>query len=81
MERSEVYELIDGERSYQKRLARNTEKDMRPLEQLVIIEQIIADAKKKFYSEPGPFDMAYMRKIGGVAVRCMEEHGAPEREC
>jgi hypothetical protein len=79
MERAQVYNLIDGERDYQKRLRRNTEKNMSPLEQLSLIEVIVADMKRKFYSESGPADMGFMRKIAGVAVRAMEEHGAPAR--
>lgn len=77
--RADVYQAIDTEREYQNNLERNTVRDQRPLEQLALIEVAIADMKREWYALPGQPRMDYMRKIAGVAVRCMEEHGAPHR--
>lgn len=78
--RIDVFRAIDSEREYQEQLTRNTENDQRPLEQLAIVEELCRRAKAAWYDNPGPFDMNYVRKIAGVAVRCMEQHGAPSRE-
>lgn len=77
--REEVYRAIDTERNYQESLARNTTTDQRPLEQVALIEEVIRQAKQDWYNNPGAFDMNYMRKIAGIAVRCMEQHGAIRR--
>jgi hypothetical protein len=77
--RIDVFRAIDTERDYQESLTRNTENDQRPLEQLAIIEELCRRAKADWYDKPGPVDMNYVRKIAGVAVRCMEQHGAPTR--
>lgn len=78
--RAEVYVAIDTERNYQESLERNVIKDIRPLEHIAIIEEIIAQLKKDYYHKPGPVDLNYIRKIGATAVRIMEEHGAPKRQ-
>jgi hypothetical protein len=77
--RGDVYVAINSEREYQEQLSRNDVTDQRPLEQLALIEHVILEAKAKWYTEPGLFDMNYMRKIAAIAVRCMEQHGAPLR--
>jgi hypothetical protein len=77
--RQEVYEAIDSERNYQESLVRNDVTDQRPLEQLALIEHVIAKLKADWYNNPGQADMNYFRKIAGIAVRCMEQHGAPTR--
>lgn len=77
--RQEVYDLIDGERDYQEALPRNTVRDQRPLEQMAHIEHLLGEMRADFYNKPGPVSMDYVRKIAAVAVRCMEEHGAPPR--
>ena len=77
--RQEVYAAIDSERDYQESLVRNDVTDQRPLEQLALIEHVIAKIKADWYNNPGFADMNYFRKIAGIAVRCMEQHGAPKR--
>lgn len=79
MERKDVYKLIDSERSYQDSLPRNTEKFQEPLEHLTIIRRIVRDMEDSWYDNPGKANMTFMRKIAGVAVRAMEQHGAPSR--
>jgi hypothetical protein len=78
--RQEVYAAVDSERAYQDQLARNTEQHQSPLEFIAVIEHIIHDMKEKYYDKPGAADINFMRKIAGVAVRAMEDHGAPRRE-
>ena len=77
--REAVYSAIDSERDYQEQLARNDVVDQRPLEQLALVEHVIIQAKADWYNKPGSFDMNYFRKIAGIAVRAMEQHGAPYR--
>lgn len=77
--RETVYAAIDTERAYQNRLERNTVQKQRPMEQLALIRRICRDMEDHWYDQPGQPPMDYMRKIAAVAVRAMEEHGAPER--
>ncbi len=79
MTREEVYRLIDGEREYQNSLVRNEVKDQRPMEQLALIRYLCSQLDSEWYNKPGHPSMAFFRQIAGVAVRCMEEHGAPAR--
>jgi hypothetical protein len=78
--RAEVYAAIDSERAYQETLARNDVTDQRPLEQLALIRQVLAEIDHDWYYNPGQVDMDKVRKIAGIAVRCMAQHGAPGRE-
>lgn len=78
--RQEVYAAIDSERNYQDQLPRNDMKEQAQLEQLTIIKRIVRDIEDWFYEQPGLPPMDFMRKIAAVAVRSMEQHGAPKRE-
>lgn len=78
-ERADAFAAIDSERAYQDSLERNTEKVQAPLEHLTIIKRIVRDMEDAWYDLPGKADMNYMRKIAAVAVRAMEQHGAPLR--
>lgn len=77
--RAVVYTAIDSERNYQESLVRNDSTDQRPLEQLALIRHILTEIDADWYMNPGPVDMGKIRKIAGIAVRCMEQHGAPAR--
>jgi len=77
--RAEVYAAIDSERAYQDTLVRNDVLDQSPMEQLALIEYICAQMKADWYNNPGYPKLDYVRKIAGIAVRCMEMHGAPQR--
>lgn len=79
LNRKYIYESIDSERKYQDNLDRNVIKNQTPLEHLSIIRKITRDMEDWFYNNPGQPPMDYMRKIAAVAVKCMEEHGAPFR--
>lgn len=77
--REEVYVAIDSERDYQETLPRNDVKKQTPMEHLAIIRRICRDLEDAWYDTAGQPPLDYMRKIAGVAVRCMEQHGAPLR--
>jgi hypothetical protein len=75
----QVVEVVREERQYQDNLARNEIKVQKPLEQLVIIEELIHRMKADWYDNPGEADMNYMRKICATAFRSLQENGAPRR--
>jgi hypothetical protein len=77
--REAAYAAIDSERDYQDHLERNAIKVQRPMEQLALIRKIVRDAEDHWYAQPGQVPMDFARKIGGVATRMLEEHGAPLR--
>jgi hypothetical protein len=75
----EVVEVVRDERAYQTGLERNEVKVQKPLEQLAIIEVLIARLKDDWYDRPGEVDLNYVRKIAATAFRILEENGAPRR--
>lgn len=87
MKRSEVYSLIDGERNYQDKQwpvgAYDGAVSATPEGFLLVIEKLLGDARTAWVTTPLPKDkvqaMNFIRKIGGTAVRAMEQHGAPAR--
>jgi len=93
IERARVYEVIDGEREYQDRVWRENNPSSpetaldgtaRPLsigEDILLIEEYIAKARALWSCEKRPElgALNILRKIAGIAVRCMETHGAPPR--
>jgi hypothetical protein len=78
--RAEVYAAIDSEREYQKNLARNDVKDQTQMEHLALIRKVVRDIEDHWYNVAGFPPLDYMRKIAGIAVRCMEQYGAPLRK-
>lgn len=86
--REEVYHAIDTERAYQQAQRGNSkphdEHRDRPLstgECLYCIEELLDQARKAWYRPDGRDDaLGIVRKIAGVAVQCMENHGAFARE-
>jgi hypothetical protein len=87
MERTEVYKLIDGERDYQDSLAtlRNwSEADRNPAQSvgdfLTLMDVYLHKAQVAYADNPGDTAaLDVVRKMAGIAVYCMEEHGAPPR--
>ena len=89
MKRSEVYALIDGERDYQDKqwpveaYGKAPGVSASPEGFLLVIEKLLSDARTAWVTTPLPKDsveaMNFIRKIGGTAVRAMEQHGAPAR--
>lgn len=87
MERSEVYKRIDGERDYQdrkwspRREANGIpDEEKPPIEWITYIEWHLNEAKKAVYELEDEEVLAQVRKIAGLAVRCIELHGCPERK-
>lgn len=87
MTRKEVYNLIDGERAYQDSLwnpsTTPTGGKHSPTEWLVYIQTYAQKAlivgTEESDTTARPKQLATLRKIAGMAVACMEEHGAPAR--
>lgn len=90
--REKVYEAIDSERAYQKSVWFDTvdigiggsARVDNPLsigEFILLIEEYTAQARGHFAKEAKPEMNALntIRKIAGLAVNCMEQHGAPMR--
>jgi hypothetical protein len=78
MERSRVYELIDGERAHQDRRWPGHAHSV--TEYLVYIRDYVEDALHRVTHESGENGIKpNVRKIAALAVACMEEHGAPTR--
>ena len=81
-DRAEVYKAIDGERDYQDSLKgiRSDGTKRSVGDYLIMMDHYLNHGKEFFAVNPG-FKMVLpdIRKIAAIAVRCMEEHGAPER--
>ena len=85
--REEVYRAIDTEREYQTKMwgvedADTTNRPHSIGEQILLIEEYAARARYEWAITKAPEVMALhtIRKIAGIAVNCMEHHGAPLRE-
>ena len=84
--RTDVYAAIDSERAYQDNLWPDGEgagsNKMSIGEFLLLAEEYIAKARAAWVVEKRPEINALniMRKVAGIAVNCMEQHGAPRRE-
>ena len=80
--REEVYAAIDSERDYQNDLSdlRTDGRDKSVGEYITMMQHYQAEMVSDWTRHPGD-DMALevMRKIAGIAVRCMEEHGVALR--
>jgi len=80
--RTEVYNAIDSERHYQDNLptTRTDGSDKTVGDYLTMIESYRRRANDAWTDNPGTVEALHViRKIAGIAVRCMEEHGAPHR--
>lgn len=84
--RAEVFSAIDGERAYQDAGQGNARRhegrpEMNPGECILCIEHLVHEARKAWYKpDGGTACLPHIRKLAAVAVQCMENHGAPERE-
>ena len=84
MTRREVYDLIDGERIYQDSLLRPggvRSTGPQPAScYLLLLKEYLDRAVTAWADNHGDVRaLDVVRKIAGIAVRCMEEHGAPPR--
>ena len=83
--RFEVFVAIDSERDYQDSLGsdRRVARVMVLGEELVLLKEYIDRAFKNWTDTPGVNPLITLndfRKIAAIAVRAMENHGAPRRE-
>lgn len=78
-ERSEVYRVINGERSYQN--AKWPGGDSHSVgEHLIMLRTYLREAEENWTRHSGDAKaLESIRKIAGIAVRCMENHGAIPR--
>jgi len=83
--RSAVYHALDTERDYQDAQRGNAKRHegqppMTPGEYILCMEKCLTDARNTWYSpDGGKACLDHVRKVGALAVACMELHGAPER--
>jgi hypothetical protein len=84
--RDKVYEAIDSERNYQDKFVlpeRQYYQTHTLGEFILMLNQYSAQAMSKWTHhsdiEP-PESLEEVRKIAAIAVRCMEQHGAPNRK-
>ena len=83
--RKEVYSAIDSERNYQDRLWSTDDGFSNPLsigEFLVLLEVYLRKAQSEWTTESKPEinSLNTVRKLAGISVNCLEQHGAPKRE-
>lgn len=83
-DRKKVYEAIDGERVYQDGQVQvnNWNHPKRVGEYLTILRILLTEAETRWYRESDAQPtktLDSIRKIGGVAVACMEENGIVNR--
>lgn len=82
MLREDVYKLIDGERDYQDNLGSDrTDGVFRTVgDYITMLQYYQTQLIEQWTINPGCEQaLNVMRKIAGIAVHCMEDHGAPKR--
>ena len=85
--RAEVYAAIDGEREYQDLMGEANgwgegagASNHSVGDFIVLMDEYLARAKKAYADSTGNMpSLDVIRKVAGIAVNCLEKHGAPER--
>ena len=80
--RQEVYKVIDAERDYQDSLSsdRTDGRDHHSGDFIVMMNYYINKLNEAWTINAGDTEaLKVMRKIAGIAVHCMEKHGAINR--
>ena len=80
--RDDVYAVINGERDYQDSLGpdRSDGVPRSVGDYLTMLTTYLRKAQDAWTNNPGDGPALHeIRKIGGIAVHCMEDHGAPWR--
>ncbi len=81
--REEVFKAIDSERDYQNKVwPRGQEPEFSTGEEILLIEEYARRAREAWTGEKQGAEFETLnaiRKVAGIAVRCMEKHGAPQR--
>lgn len=83
MKRSDVYKIIDTEREYQNVLSSDrTDGSTKTVGDYITMLQHYQNELVKAWTINAGNEKALniIRKIGGIAIYCMEDYGAPERE-
>jgi len=77
--RAEVFAAIESERRYQDKVWPEGAPSVG--DSILLVEEYALKARAAWATEAAPEMEALdiMRKIAGIAVRCMEVHGAPQR--
>ncbi len=86
--REEVYAAVDSERAYQQSfwpittIYKGDEAHVHSVgEELLLLADYIEQARRIWVPDRGnEATLHIVRKIAGIAVRCMEHHGAPLRK-
>lgn len=73
---ADIIKAIDSERVYQDRIHRRHSHT--PGEYILILRKVLDDAERVWYHNADQV-MGEIRQVAAVAVRAMEEHGAPLR--
>lgn len=80
MERKDVYKLFDGERDYQDvRWYGKNNADISVSEWITYIEYQLSKAKNNIYRLDKIGALEEIRKVGALAVVCLENNECPER--
>jgi hypothetical protein len=79
-----AYLAIDSERDYQDKVW-GTQDESNPLtigEFVLLLEDYVHEARVVWAGEPKPETqtLEFIRKVAGIAVNCMEQHGQPHRD-
>lgn len=83
--RSEVYAAVDSERDYQKKWDKEDPKGEHSVTEFLLymqdyLNQAITQVTRNPSRTGEAMALHTMRKIAGLSVACMEQHGAPLRE-
>jgi len=81
--RDQVYKAIDEERDYQDRLpeVRTDGSEHTVGDYIVMLNHYMQEMNREWTMNPGDGRaLDVMRKIAGIAVHCMEDHGAIRRK-
>lgn len=78
--RNEVYKALDSERDYQDVVWPDSA-HLSIGDYLLMLEEYVFRGRREWVKEHQPElnALEMIRKVGGIAVRCMEQHGAPIR--
>lgn len=76
--RADAYAAVDSERDYQDARWGDV---LSIGEQILLAEEYITIARNEWAQEKHPelIALSVMRKVAGIAVHCMEDHGSPQR--
>ena len=78
-----VYQKINGERDYQDSISGSMIHKGKPTiaAEIMMLEHYLLEARNKWVTSYGNNEpsLDIIRKIAGISVRCLENHGCPSR--